>query len=348
MPFPFSLAFGRRAFLGGLGAGLLVACEDDPLLSAKRVRTIEGRPGERLDLTDVIGSSVAGGRAALAMDPDALYFVRADGVYTLPRTGGPPRRLAESTGAAFPRIDGDFVYWAAPRDHAPASGDLGASVVRRVSRFGSDVKDVVEIPNGAPFEVSNRRIVWSTARGQPLSTYRDDDDDDEVERVRGRYDGSARLVSRWSGVYWEDAVGARVSRLGADGSVTGAAPLKEGERFLDADDEAMYGTPRDSVQDAGKSWRWFRRPFLGGPDAVVAARGYGERVWSAGRRTVMQEVVDGRSVLSLLQTDGSTRVLMTDERADYLVDEWGIFWREATTRDGRPENVRFYYLELPT
>lgn len=346
---PFSNRFGRRTFLGGLGAGVLVACEPDPLLSPKRVRTIEGRPGERLDLTDVIGANVPGGRAGLAMDPDALYFVRPDGVYTVPRTGGPARRLAESNGAAFPRVDGDFVYWSAPRDRVSASGDLGASVVRRVSRFGSDVKDVVEIPYGASFEVSNRRLVWAGARGQPLSTYHDDDDDDhEVKPVKGRYDGSARLVTRWSGVYWEDATGGRVSRLGADGRVTGAAPLKEGERFLDADDDAMYGMPRDSVQDAGKSWRWFRRPFLGGPDAQVVARGYGERVWAAGKRTVMQEVVDGRSVLSLLQANGETRVLMTDERAEYLVDEWGIFWQESTVRDGRPTNVRFSYLELPT
>ncbi len=337
---PFSVPFGRRAFLGGLGAGVLVACEDDPLLSPKRVRTIEGHPGERLDLTDLIGPNVPAGRAGLAMDPDALYFVRDDGVYTLPRTGGPPRRLAESTGAAFPRVDGDFVYWAAPRD-------LGASVVRRVSRFGSDVKDVVDIPYGASFEVSNRRVVWTTGRERPLSTYRDDDDD-EVEAVRGRYDGSARLVARWSGVYWEDAVGARVSRLSADGAVTGAGPLKDGERFLDADDDYMYGAPRDSVQDAGKSWSWFRRPFLGGPDTVVVARGYGERLWAAGKRTVMQEVVDGRSVVSLRQANGETRVLMADERAEYLVDEWGIFWRDATIRDGRPTNVRFSYLELPT
>jgi hypothetical protein len=338
---PFCTPVGRRTFLGGLGAGVLVACEADPLLTPKRVRTIEGHPGERLELTDVIGSNVPGGRAGLAMDPDAVYFVRPDGVYTVPRTGGPARRLAESNGAAFPRVDGDFVYWSAPRD-------LGASVVRRVSRFGSDVKEVVEIPYGASFEVSNRRLVWAGARGQPLSTYHDDDDDDhEVKPVKGRYDGSARLVTRWSGVYWEDATGARVSRLGADGRVTGAAPLKEGERFLDADDEAMYGIPRDFVQGAGKSWRWFRRPFLGGPDREVVARGYGQRVWAAGRRTVMQEVVGDRSVLSLLQTNGETRVLMSDERSEYLVDEWGIFWQEATIRDGRPTNQRFYYLELP-
>ena len=80
----------------------------------------------------------------------------------------------------------------------------------------------------------------------------------------------------------------------------------------------------------------------------MVARGYGERVWAAGKRTVMQEVVDGRSVLSLLQANGETRVLMTDERAEYLVDEWGIFWQESTVRDGRPTNVRFSYLELPT
>ncbi len=337
---PFSIPLGRRAFLGALGAGVLVACDDDPLLSAKRVRTIEGHPGERLDLTEVVGANVAGGRGGLAVDPDALYFVRADGVYTLPRTGGPARRLAESTGGSFPRVDGDFVYWSAPRD-------LGASVVRRVSRFGSDVKDVVDIPYGASFEVSNRRIVWTGARGQPLSTYRNEEDEQKVKSVRARYDGSAPLLARWSGVYWEDVAGGRVSRLGADGGVTGAAPLKEGERLLDVDDEAMYGVPRDYVQNAGKSWRWFRRPFLGGPEREVVARGYGDRVWPAGKRTVMREVVDGRSVLSLLQTNGETRVLMTDERAEYLVDEWGIFWQEAAVRDGRPTNVRVFYLELP-
>lgn len=334
----FDTALGRRAFLGSVAAGgVALSCgevSDDPI---PRVRTIQGHPGERLDLTATVG--MAGwGRRGTAMDPDNLYFLRKDGLYSVVRTGGPARKLADM-GGKFPCVGGDFVYWVG--DVTPTT-----QAVVRASRFGSSVEKLFDLqPGPVRFSAMDGRVVWEDEKERKVFTARPGGNVVAVERTL-----PDDFIARPGGLYWENIRSPGLTRLARDGSVSEFASWREGHSLFDIDDDYAYGT--DRVPTAPDRYRWFRRPRGGGRDEQFEVEGAPVAAWSAGKRVLVGAGRQGEAGVHLtLYTPGtgsSVDLFTIDSYQRAVVDEWGIFWMDGSENIQSMTNTyRFYYYEFP-
>ncbi len=336
----FNTRLGRRGFLGSVAAGgVALSCSQDSDDPARRVRTIQAHPGETLDLSMAVGASTGWGRTGTTMDPDNLYFLRPDGLFSILRTGGPARRIADVTGA-YPCVGGDFLYWV---------GYVGPTTqaVVRASRFGSSVERLFELDGPVRFSAMDGRMAWERQADRKLFSARPGG---SVLTVDGTMPDT--LIARPGGIHWRNSRGSGLSRLARDGTVSSSVAWSS-ETLFDIDDEYAYGFAQPSEGVPSERYSWFRRPQNGGPDQLFETDGTPFAVWSAGNRILVATSKRGVAGVQLSLVTPSTRATVPlftiDGTGRAVVDEWGIFWQEGMKNHdgGGAENVKVFYYEFP-
>lgn len=330
---------GRRGFLGSVAAGgVALSCgevSDDPI---PRVRTIQGHPGERLDLTATVGMA-SWGRIGMAMDPDNLYFLRKDGLYSAVRTGGPARKLADVSGQ-YPCVGGDFVYWVG---YVTST----TQAVVRASRFGSSVEKLFDLAGPVRFSAMDGRVVWEDEKERKVFTARPGG---SVVAVEGTL--PIDFFARPGGLYWENRLSPGLTRLARDGSVSAVASSREAETLFDIDDAYAYGFEQLREGNPSDRYAWFRRPLRGGPDQRFDVDGIPFNLASAGSRVLVNASKLGapgvRLSLFTPSTGKSVDLFTIESLRGAVVDEWGIFWMEGSEDIKNMTNTyRYFYYEFP-
>ncbi len=272
------------------------------------------------------------------MDPDNLYFLRKDGLYSVVRTGGPARKVADM-GGEFPCVGGDFVYWV-------GSVTPTTQAVVRASRFGSSVEKLFDLASPLQFSAIDGRMAWERAPDRTIFSARPGGEVSSLTMSR-----PDALIARPGGIYWANGEG-DIIRLARDGSVSVFASRENGERLFDIDDEYAYGFVPPQLPPASDRYTWFRRPRGSGRDEEYQVEGTPVAAWSAGKRVLIGAGKQGKSGVQLSlhtpRTGSSIDLFAIDNYQPAVVDEWGIFWMDGSENIQTMTNTyRFYYYEFP-
>jgi hypothetical protein len=337
----FDSKIGRRGFLGSIAAGsVAISCSQDSDDPIRRVRTIQGHPGETLDLSMAVGASTGWGRSGTAMDPDNLYFLRPDGLFSILRTGGPVRRLSD-VGGQYPCVAGDTLYWVGLV--SPTT-----QTIVRASRFGSSTERLFDLDGSAQLAAIDGRLAWQYLSDTRLFTAKGNG---SPAPIQGTTPDTLLGYQRY--IYWRNLRGTDVARLSRDGSVSSAAIWQSSETLFDIDDDYAYGFSPPTEGISSERYTWFRRPQRGGPDQLFEVDGMPFGLWSAGGRVLVGVSKMGLPGIQLsLLTPGTgsvVKLFSIESAAKAVVDEWGIFWQEGMKNHdgGGADKVKVFYYEFP-